>query len=103
MTSKPLDAATIASLLKPAPGRTGTRRPKEDITQNRVVNVWFKLNHHLCVNDCEHRAQSPKGTACWNPDCVDTRDRDNRGVNMVALVKEQFMCRYCFLDGWLLK
>lgn len=102
MAGKPLDPAMIAALLKPAPGRTGTRGPKKDITQERTINVWFKLNHHLCGKECEHRKESPTGKACFNPECIDPRDEtERRGITAVAMVHEKYMCRYCFLDGWL--
>jgi hypothetical protein len=81
----------------------GKRGPRKEDTSVRLVNVWFKLQHHICMPDCAHRTDSPTGNACWNPECVDPRERTDRGVNVVALVNEKWMCRYCFLNGWLLK
>jgi len=93
-----------ALLAEPTPKRGGGgKRKKVDPTEERVIGVWFKLDHHMCTNDCEHRKQSPSGKACWNTNCHDhtrTPDKD-RGVNLVSLVKGQYMCRYCFLAGWL--
>lgn len=79
----------------------GKRGPRADPTEPREINVWFKLSHHLCTTECEHREQSPTGKACWNPDCVDTRSSDDRGTNIVAMVHDQNICRYCFLAGYL--
>lgn len=97
-----LNADQIAELLKtPQSTGRGGSRTKTDNTEDRQINVWFKLNHHLCMSDCEHRAQSPTTKACWNPQCVDTRSPDDRGTNIVAKVHDQYICRYCFLDGYL--
>jgi hypothetical protein len=86
------------------PKRTGGSRrgPRQEDTSIRQINVWFKLRHHICLPDCEHRKQSPTGRACWNSDCVDPRPSTDRGINAVAEIKGQWMCRYCFLNGWLL-
>jgi len=81
--------------------RSGPRGPKQENTSIRETNYWFKLDHHLCLPECEHRAQSPTGRACWNPDCVDTRPSTDRGINIVYMIKGKMMCRYCFLSGWL--
>lgn len=112
-----LDPATIANLLKEEALRpTGTgggrgRKPKVDLTGIRELNVWMKLSHHLCTPSCEHRT-SPNnptstdgsvGNACWNPNCEDhKRDKaTDRGTNVVVEVKGQYICRYCFLAGYL--
>src|SRR5215831_2113446 len=102
-----LDPDLIAQLLqedaeKKARGRSV---PRVDPTEERTVNVWFKLNHHICLPDCEHRAMNPNsdGRACWNPDCLDSTRQPgvDRGVNLVALVKGKWICRYCYLGGYL--
>lgn len=104
----PLDDSMIADLLaeeaaKPKGGGGG--RTKADPTEPREVNVWFKLPHHLCTSDCEHRTnenkQSREEKACWNPECADPRSEDDRGANVVAEIKGQWVCRYCFLAGYL--
>lgn len=84
------------------PTRRGGGHKKPDPTEIREINVWQRLQHHLCMSDCEHRTAetNPTGRACWNPECVDPRDHDDRGTCVVSPVKDVFMCRYCFLDGW---
>lgn len=99
-----LSQAQIDELLKTPTPRRGGGGTKVDQTEVREINVWFKLNHHLCGPDCEHRAKSPTEdhAACWNPNCVDTRDKTkDRGTSIVVLVKDQYICRYCFLSGYL--
>ncbi len=97
----------IAQLLKEDaeaaanPTTRGPHGPKIDLTTIREIPVWMKLNHHLCTPDCEHRAQHTGDRACWNPNCMDTRNPDDRGTNIVVLVKEQWICRYCFLGDYL--
>lgn len=129
--STPLDAAAIAKLLseEAAQQSTRTRGPKVDPTLDRTYNGWFKLNTHICVPDCGygHRSDPANptakvitdingvithiepGAACWNPNCFDkTRIKDvnddnfNRGIYVVALVKGQWICRYCYLANYLL-
>lgn len=85
-------------------GRGGRRGPRVDPTSVREINVWFKLPHHICHNDCEHRKEKTGNPerGCWNPDCVDPRSPEtDRGVWVVVKVKEQWVCRYCFLAGYL--
>jgi hypothetical protein len=48
----------IAQLLKEeaanpttSSGGTRTRGPKVDPTAIREINVWMKLNHHMCLPD----------------------------------------------------
>jgi hypothetical protein len=106
-----LDPNQIAALLKEealAPTTaSGTRRvrgPKVDLTAIREINIWMKLPHHICMPDCEHRTlegNKSEGKACWNPNCVDPRPPTDRGSNIVAQVRGQYVCRYCFLGGWL--
>lgn len=115
--SNPLDADTIKQLLleqaSSSSGRGGGRgRTKADPTDDRTVNGWFKLSHHLCTSDCEHRfyeinptyntETGKRGNSCWNPNCLDPRDKSSdRATQIVAQVKGQFICRYCYLDGYL--
>lgn len=106
--NKPLSADMIAQLLseeaaRPT-GRTGSRGPRTDPTAVREINVWFKLNHHICHPECEHRSTKPgdPNRGCWNENCLDdTRDETDRGMWVVVLVKGQWICRYCFLGGYL--
>ena|SRR5215475_4129728 len=75
-----------------ASGRS--RGPKADPTEPRDIGTWYKLNQ-IIREDC-----------CENPNCEDPRvTKDgkvlNRGAHIVAQVKGKYMCRYCFLAGWL--
>lgn len=95
MALKELNANEIAALLESPTGRGGGR-VKKDVTEPRERVVWFKLYSHIREEGCE------------NPDCMDNereKDKDNpkynRGVRIVSEVKGKFMCRYCFLGGWL--
>lgn len=86
-------------------GKGGPRGPRTDPTAVREINVWFKLEHHICHPDCEHRLNKsgdPK-RGCWNENCMDTtRDPEtDRGIWVVTPVKGQWICRYCFLGGYL--
>lgn len=111
MTGRPLDLADIGKLLKEdaqTPRRGGGS--KVDKTEDRSLQNWYTLYHHFCTPDCEHREQAPEGStalerthkACWNPNCLDTtRSKDDRGTNIVVQVKEQWICRYCFIAGYL--
>jgi hypothetical protein len=83
-------------------GGRSTRGPKVDPTLTRDTPTWYRLQHHLCTEDCEHRKDSPTERACWNPECKDPRDLSDRGTNIVVRIKDKYTCRYCFLDGWLL-
>jgi len=101
-----LSPEMIASLLATESAPRGRSSKKEDITLNRDIRVWMKLSHHFCTPDCEHRTASNNSSdgkrACWNPNCVDPRPTDDRGICAVAQVAGVYMCRFCFLDGWLL-
>lgn len=66
-----------------------SRGPRKDPTEPRETGTWFKLNHTMREEGCE------------NPQCEDPRDADDVGRKAVALIKEKYMCRYCFLSGWL--
>jgi hypothetical protein len=80
-----LTSDAIADLLV-APS---TGRKKGPVTEPRIPDVWFKLNHHIREEGCD------------NEECADPRPRTNKGVNIVAEIKGKMMCRYCFLGGWL--
>lgn len=62
--------------------------PKKDPTEPRIAATWFKL-----TVDIEH--------TCDNPDCSDPRPAGDRGRLTTVMIKSSFMCRYCFLAGWL--
>ncbi len=87
----PLSKEQAMALLKEdasKPKRGGST--KTDPTVVRSYQVWFKLNHHIREEGCD------------NPECVDTRPKQNdKGTNVVALVQGKYMCRYCFLAGWM--
>lgn len=81
--TKPISEDAVKALL------ASTRQSKVDPTETRDISTWFTLNHHSREEECD------------NPDCIDTRKKGDRGRKIVVKVKGQFMCRYCFLDGWL--
>lgn len=85
MANKELSPDEIGVLLS----QTSGRGPRKDPTEPREDVVWFKLNHTIREEGCE------------NPNCLDTRSRDDRGVKITSQVKGKFMCRYCFTGGWL--
>lgn len=88
----PLSREQALALLKEdanKPKRGGGGRTKADPTAVRELAVWFKLNHHI------------REEGCQNPNCSDPRKAD-KGSNIVADVKGQMICRYCFLNGYLL-
>lgn len=88
----------IASILKDNKTRERTKRTPKDVTEPREVTVWFKLRHH--VADFEHNGEEVV-PHCENPNCNDPRPSNDRGRNVVSVVKGKMMCRYCFLEGWL--
>lgn len=103
---KPLSPDEINKLLQQEAERPARGQSKKlELLENRIINNWFKLNHHLCTKDCEHREQAPQGSegrACWNPNCKDNvRKPTDRGAQIVVEVKGQWICRYCYLDGYL--
>jgi hypothetical protein len=95
-----------------APKRGGGGRAKADPTADRTLTTWFKLPHHICSSDCPHRTDEANptkpngegiGNACWNPNCVDPRDKNkDRAAQIVFAVKGKPICRYCYIDGYLL-
>lgn len=84
---KKLGSNEIAALLADTP--RGRGEAKTDPTEPRNIDTWFKLNQVI------------KESGCENPDCKDTRPRNDRGVNIVAEVKGKFMCRFCYLAKWM--
>jgi|SRR5215831_2557769 len=65
------------------------RKPKVDV-DNRHITVWMKLNHTIRLEGCD------------NPDCNDPRITGDRGRNVVSQIHDKYMCRYCFLEGYML-
>jgi hypothetical protein len=84
---KRLDNATIAGLL----AKDKERKPKQpkDVTEPRDYQTWFKLRTTVRENGCE------------NPNCHDPRPKSDYGTGVVYQIKGQFICRYCFLEGYL--
>ena len=86
-----LDPSTIAALLAAdakKPARTGGGKVKRDSTEPRTYQVWWQ--------------QETNFGNCDNQDCTDTREAlVAEGKQMVAFIKEQRVCRYCFLVGYL--
>jgi hypothetical protein len=102
-----LDSEAIAKLLQEdanKPKRGGG--PRVDPTEDRTLQTWYKLNHHFCLSHCHHREEKAESgiettRACWNPNCVDPRDPGDKGTQVVVQIKNQQVCRYCFLEGFL--
>lgn len=92
-----LDPDQISLLLKENKTRAKSG-PKKDATEPRTVTVWFKLHHHIA--DFEHKGEVVI-PHCEHENCIDPRPTTDKGRNVVAVVKGQMMCRYCFLSGWL--
>jgi hypothetical protein len=82
---KPISQDAILAIL--ASGRT----QKADSTLQRDIATWFKLNQVFREEGCD------------NPDCADPRPADDKGREIVTKVQGQFMCRHCYLAGWLLQ
>lgn len=89
----PLDPEKIKQLMaiKNKPKRTGGRGGKKVDLNVRTVATWFALQHRF------YDYETSEQLKCANPNCVDPR---HKGI-MVVDVNGTFMCRYCFLDGWL--
>ena len=68
--------------------------------ESRDHITWFKLPNRLI--DAEGQL-----TQCDNPDCIDPRpvrtdDGKIVGSQPVATVAGKNICRYCFMEGWLI-
>jgi hypothetical protein len=92
----PLDPEKIKQLLekknKPKARSIGARGKKVDPT-DRSYQAWFAYEIRL-INDKEP-------VFCENPDCIDPREK-NYG-QPVVVVNGKNMCRFCFIEGWLLE
>lgn len=93
----PLSAEDVERLLKlPSRGGGGRKKSGPD-TSVRDFQTWFKLATKMVDEDTKELIP------CANPDCQDPRHLAGEGQGIVcAEVNGQYMCRYCFLDGWLL-
>lgn len=80
---KELDNNQIKHLL------TSTRAPKGLSTEPRDIATWYKQNHIL------------RDEGCTNPACTDDRPKGDVGRKIVIMHNSEFMCRTCFLEGWL--
>jgi aspartate carbamoyltransferase regulatory subunit len=78
-------------LAKPEKSKSATGKTIDTTIRDAVT--WFKLAHKLFDEETQETAK------CENPNCQDPRE----GVGaVVAKVNGRYMCRYCYLDGWLL-
>lgn len=91
----PLDPAKIKQLMaiKNRPKKTGGRGSKKVDTSVRTYETWFSMQSMLL------HPETRESLKCENPNCVDPR---HTGI-MCCEVNGVYMCRYCFLDGWLAK
>lgn len=87
MSGLPLD--DISELLKTPEPTTRRGRTKRDPTEPREYATWWKLLQRISEDQCS------------NPNCLDPRERNDRGRSILAEVKGEMICRYCFLDGYL--
>lgn len=79
----------------------GRGKKKEIDTSVRDFKTWFALKP-------QERDENKDELHCDNPKCVDPRPATISALGNVikhqhvVVIKGQFCCRYCFLDGWLL-
>lgn len=64
-------------------------------TSERTYQTWFKLHHSMIDDVTEELCH------CQNPNCQDPRDHSEHS-QMCVKINEQYMCRFCFMSGWLL-
>lgn len=90
----PLDPELLKKLIAKkdaAPKRGGGGRRKKVDYNNRSHQMWFSLPHKLIDHE--------DPVFCGNPDCIDPRSKEYGQV--VVDIDGQFVCRFCFFDGWL--
>lgn len=93
----PLSNEQIAQLLALPKRRGGGRRGKTGPdTTVRDYQTWFKLAQKMIDEDTNELIH------CENENCIDPRAKAGQGGIVCAQVEGKFMCRHCFLDGWLL-
>src|SRR4051812_19573411 len=77
------------------PDKRGGRKPKGHVdTSVRDYQTWFKLATKMVDEE-----DPDKRVTCSNPDCLDRRE--NR-TQLCAKIDDQWVCRICFLDSYLL-
>jgi|SRR5215471_14477695 len=89
----PLDPAKIKALLEKKQTRARTprgARSKANLN-DRSYQAWFKHDHILI--------KEKEPVFCDNPDCIDVRDKKYGQV--VVDLNGTKMCRFCFIEGWL--
>jgi hypothetical protein len=91
----------IKSLLaKPVKKRGAGKKGPDTNIRDRAT--WFALASKT-------RDEAGEDLRCQNPNCVDPRPPRISALGneikhqFVVEVKGELMCRYCFLDGWLLE
>jgi hypothetical protein len=87
-----LSADQIKALLALPQKKRGGKRKTGPDTSVRDYKTWFLLAHKILDEETGELA------ICENPDCPDLRDKHK---TVVAMVSGQFMCRICFLEGWM--
>lgn len=90
LTQEQIDILLANELNKPARG--GKRAPKP---VERTHEGWFGLQHKL-MDDID--IDMPM--RCQNPNCVDPRNKESQ-VCAKPPGTDKYMCRFCFLNGWL--
>lgn len=85
----PLSAEEIDRLLS-LPKRGGGKKAGID-TSIRDVQTWFKLATKMVDDDTKELI------TCENPNCLDV----NSLGSVCAMVNDKYMCRRCFIGGWL--
>lgn len=102
------DIAALLALDANKPKRGG---PRKDPTEVRTAATWFKLHHnlvdHVCANpDCpdprttvnECSLSGKFHAADCNQQCEQVEDK---GRKTTVEIKGHWICRYCFLAGFL--
>lgn len=96
----PLSPEQIKALLakpeKAARAKSGSGKTID--TSVRDYQTWFKLAHEIFNK--EEMENDLVFLRCENPECLDPRDHESHS-QVVAMVNSHYMCRLCFLDGWL--
>jgi len=94
----PLSNEQIAMLLALPKRRGGGGRKKSGPDTNvRDYQTWFKLAQKMVDEETQELQR------CENPSCQDPRALAGEGNGIIVTqIDGKYMCRYCFLDGWLL-
>lgn len=95
----PLTNEQIATLLALPKRRGGGKRKTGPDTSVRDYQTWFKLAHSFL----DEEAGTGELLRCENESCLDPRALAGEGKGIVVTqVNGKWMCRHCFLAGWLL-